>query len=252
MGSYFRVTQTKWRTCFTEAPIGASWSGLRLFPVVSPRIASVGHGNAANDALLVAEARRTGDYVWQTPPNQSENGNASQPAVGDGGSTKVARTMSVIAFTVCMAIIISRSQRAARLICLWLVLVAFIAPRPAHAAEPPVVAHVAAAGATACALLVDGTIWCWGKNLIEPTQKPDATPVLIRDIPPMIEVSAAEDHFCARTTQDRVWCWGRDGNGIFRRPTAIDDRRHGSRTYVTFNWLPPGTAQLARLPPMVA
>lgn len=93
---------------------------------------------------------------------------------------------------------------------------------PAAYATTPTVVSVTTGGAHSCALLSDGTAWCWGENgngeLGDGTTKSSTVPVRVPGLTGLIAVSAGYSHTCALTSKNRVWCWGSDlfgelGNG---------------------------------------
>ncbi|MBI5516526.1 MAG: hypothetical protein HY909_22265 [Deltaproteobacteria bacterium] len=73
-------------------------------------------------------------------------------------------------------------------------------------------------GLQACALAVDGSVWCWGDNdgpglhgvfLSSDFRR---TPHRIQDLPPIRQVSSFGGHVCALDYQGSVWCWGRNAD----------------------------------------
>jgi alpha-tubulin suppressor-like RCC1 family protein len=89
--------------------------------------------------------------------------------------------------------------------------------------DPPLPAAVVAMQAkvdTTCALLEDGSLWCWGDDnggalgtdvpngdlLLAP-----ARVLTVDDLPePIAEFSLGGAHICARAESGRLWCWGRN------------------------------------------
>ncbi|HKY14453.1 MAG TPA: hypothetical protein VJM33_05975 [Microthrixaceae bacterium] len=67
-----------------------------------------------------------------------------------------------------------------------------------------------------CALLDDGTVWCWGVNAYGQlgtetnlaTLAVNPTPIQVLGIGPATAVAAGENHTCALVEDDGVWCWG--------------------------------------------
>lgn len=63
----------------------------------------------------------------------------------------------------------------------------------------------------ACALQIEGQLWCWGKNrfgqLGNNTTTDSALPVAIPHHA-FVAVTVGTDHTCAIDTQKSVWCWG--------------------------------------------
>jgi alpha-tubulin suppressor-like RCC1 family protein len=73
---------------------------------------------------------------------------------------------------------------------------------------------LAAGGTSACTILQNNTLWCWGR--IESSAKP----VQVTGIPGALkQVTVGLDHACALTGNGSVWCWGNNnldgqlGNG---------------------------------------
>jgi alpha-tubulin suppressor-like RCC1 family protein len=67
-----------------------------------------------------------------------------------------------------------------------------------------------------CAVLDDGTAWCWGRNdngeLGNGSLDQTVLPVQVAGLVSVVEVAIGEAHACARTSDDALWCWG--GNGV--------------------------------------
>jgi alpha-tubulin suppressor-like RCC1 family protein len=76
---------------------------------------------------------------------------------------------------------------------------------------------VSAGGDHACALLPDGTVWCWGRNTTGQlgigTDTDSLVPQWVRTLPTAIDVSAGHDETCAVDVADQVWCWGANAFG---------------------------------------
>ena len=86
------------------------------------------------------------------------------------------------------------------------------APAPASWAD------VSAGEDHACALLADGSAWCWGIN--EDLQLgSSATEVAASSVPlrvdggPYRTIEAGGDHACALGTDGQLWCWGQNSDG---------------------------------------
>jgi len=69
-----------------------------------------------------------------------------------------------------------------------------------------------AAGAThTCAVLRDGTVWCWGDNTSGQAPRPNMNndvPVAVADVAGALAVSAGDRHSCALLDTGSVVCWG--------------------------------------------
>src|SRR5256885_1344811 len=76
---------------------------------------------------------------------------------------------------------------------------------------------IAARGYHSCALLGDGTVWCWGRNvegqLGDGTTTSSSTPVRVGGITGAVAVSAGVFHTCALLSDGTVKCWGAVGPG---------------------------------------
>lgn len=73
-----------------------------------------------------------------------------------------------------------------------------------------------------CALLDDGTVWCWGQNRngelgLGTASAQDVTlrrePVEVTNLTDVAEVELGARHSCARRTDGTVWCWGSNDLG---------------------------------------
>lgn len=70
---------------------------------------------------------------------------------------------------------------------------------------------VSAAGAQACAVLQDGTAWCWGRlGLWSNTRV--GTPTKVEGITDAIQVEAGADFACALLVSGHVTCWGNNSH----------------------------------------
>ena len=64
----------------------------------------------------------------------------------------------------------------------------------------------------ACALLEDGSAWCWGDGgdgqLGDGLSTTSRLPQRVASSEPFVEISAGAVHACGRTRDGEVWCWG--------------------------------------------
>ncbi|HRI71913.1 MAG TPA: hypothetical protein PK156_47095 [Polyangium sp.] len=96
------------------------------------------------------------------------------------------------------------------------------------------VVQIDAGTAHACALLSDGTVFCWGANgagqLGDGTTIPRLSPVQVSGLSGVTQIatgantsnSALNGHTCARTNDGKLYCWGRNANGQIGDSTLID------------------------------
>ncbi len=81
-----------------------------------------------------------------------------------------------------------------------------------------------------CALLEDGSVWCWGHNNYGQVGHNDmsvfhSTPVAVQGLGTMSHLVAAEEHTCASAPDGAVWCWGRNTSGnLGFGPTSMLDQ----------------------------
>jgi hypothetical protein len=63
-----------------------------------------------------------------------------------------------------------------------------------------------------CAILHDGSVWCWGENKFgevgDGTQEFHAKAWRVLNLPRAREIAAGEGHTCIISVKDEVWCWG--------------------------------------------
>ncbi len=68
-----------------------------------------------------------------------------------------------------------------------------------------------------CALLTDGSIWCWGYNvqgqLGDGTKESRAEPMRASQLANIVDVSAAGNNSCALGRDGVLWCWGQNFYG---------------------------------------
>jgi alpha-tubulin suppressor-like RCC1 family protein len=92
------------------------------------------------------------------------------------------------------------------------------------------VTQVSAGDDHTCALKSDGTVWCWGGNVLgqlgDGTTSGRATPAAVPALgSAVVEVSANDQFACARKTDGTLWCWGGNtdgelGNGTLNNATT--------------------------------
>jgi len=91
----------------------------------------------------------------------------------------------------------------------------------------PPVAHVAAHYTQACALAVDGTVYCWGTPSHTSPASASAcwsmapgcvpTPAVVPGVPPAATIGVGYGHACVITVAGDVYCWGLDTHGQLGR-----------------------------------
>jgi alpha-tubulin suppressor-like RCC1 family protein len=95
----------------------------------------------------------------------------------------------------------------------------FEAAAPARVAQLERVDSVALSSFSTCALLLDGSVMCWGatkqgelgRGLVDKGTYPKLhqQPTGVPGIPSAVAVAAGGSHFCVLTaTSDRLYCWG--------------------------------------------
>lgn len=76
-----------------------------------------------------------------------------------------------------------------------------------------------------CALLGDGTVWCWGFNNAgqcgDGSTVDTGTPVQVKDLSNVRAIAAGSDHTCALIGDSTVRCWGDNAVGQLGNP-AVD------------------------------
>ena len=89
------------------------------------------------------------------------------------------------------------------------------------------VAKVEVSGTHACALRIDGSVWCWGDNrfgqlgLAFSVVVSRSFPTLV-SVVPLIDVAVNDGSTCGIDEAGDVWCWGSNGNGILGDGTTND------------------------------
>jgi alpha-tubulin suppressor-like RCC1 family protein len=83
---------------------------------------------------------------------------------------------------------------------------------------PGFVTQLATNYSHSCALLVDGSVWCWGSNqfgqLGNGTTTNALVPIPVGGIPaPVVAIATGSQHSCAVTEDDTVYCWGLNAYG---------------------------------------
>lgn len=97
-----------------------------------------------------------------------------------------------------------------------------VAPDPVRVTLPAAarVRSISAGGSHTCAVLADGTVWCWGIDASG--ELGDGAPFQNRSTPVRVAlgagqravaVSAGSSHTCAILTDGSAWCWGANGSG---------------------------------------
>ena len=99
-------------------------------------------------------------------------------------------------------------------------------PTPVSVLGIPRATAVAAGGSGACALGIDGTVWCWGDGSLGelgtgPGPSPagstssssgagpaTSTPVLVQGVSGAVALAAGDQHRCAANSDGTVQCWG--------------------------------------------
>ena len=97
----------------------------------------------------------------------------------------------------------------------------------------PPIARISQGAETACALAVDATVWCWGRNssgeVGDGTHIRRTQPARIPGLDHVAEISVGTAHACARLESGDVACWGAASSGQigtssgdhFDKPVAV-------------------------------
>ncbi len=67
-----------------------------------------------------------------------------------------------------------------------------------------------------CAILEDGTAWCWGENRYGKLGNGlhnRYIPVQVHGLEGAVDISSRLDHTCALDSEGLIWCWGRNDSG---------------------------------------
>jgi alpha-tubulin suppressor-like RCC1 family protein len=78
-----------------------------------------------------------------------------------------------------------------------------------------------------CALLSDGTVWCWGNNQFGQLGHGSAggTPGGVDSLSNVIKIDCGNNHVCALLSDGTVWCWGKGMYGQIGDGTGPTDQR---------------------------
>src|SRR5439155_1249809 len=86
-------------------------------------------------------------------------------------------------------------------------------------------AGVVTGDAHTCALLGDGTVWCWGRSddgqLGNGARASASTPVPVTNLTGVTAMTAGFYHTCALLPNGTVWCWGRNDEGQLGDGTTL-------------------------------
>jgi len=80
------------------------------------------------------------------------------------------------------------------------------------------VRHVALGHNHACALGVEGTLWCWGEHQVvrdNATYLEQYTAPRPVEAPALATITAGDTHSCATDADQRLWCWGAGMRDLF-------------------------------------
>ncbi len=68
-----------------------------------------------------------------------------------------------------------------------------------------------------CALRIDQTVWCWGRNNVnqvdETTAEVVVAPKQVAITSPVVSIGSSGNHTCAVDSAGAVWCWGNNQSG---------------------------------------
>ena len=86
-------------------------------------------------------------------------------------------------------------------------------PTPAVVAGLDDVTSVSAGNGATCALRADGTVWCWGANLVGTPPGNPSPPAQVPGLTTAVQISVGSGHACAVLADRTQRCWGSDGFG---------------------------------------
>lgn len=101
-----------------------------------------------------------------------------------------------------------------------------IEPAPVSLGFP--VVEVTAAADQGCAVVADGTAWCWGQNhlgqLGNGGTSPTSRPTAVSGGLSFTSISAGSSHTCGLTDDGAAWCWGSNDAGRLGDGGTADSR----------------------------
>lgn len=101
-----------------------------------------------------------------------------------------------------------------------------------------------------CAVLLDGSLFCWGSRATGQTGAIDASPgptpskIAIEDV---VEARAGKGFVCARKNDGTIWCWGDNTFGVLGHAPGADPGCTGTCTTTPVKIDLPGGAKAAKL-----
>ena len=92
-------------------------------------------------------------------------------------------------------------------------------------AGPNPAVQVSAGWEHSCAVLKDGSLWCWGRNAAAtlqspPDNEPHGAAIQVIGVANVVSVSAGWDKTCVVEKDNSVWCWGLNLDGSLGHDTA--------------------------------
>jgi alpha-tubulin suppressor-like RCC1 family protein len=87
--------------------------------------------------------------------------------------------------------------------------------RPTPLYFPGKVTKVSISDLHGCALLEEGTVYCFGRGDRLGKQEPEdsPSPVRVEGVPPLVELRTGYDHTCGLTADGEAYCWGPGSHG---------------------------------------